>query len=302
MAFEYVRLLNTTDNILRLRFSGEAITFQPHGLPGSVLDLPKAAADYCVGHLGTQVQIVAQDAAISYVDQQKVERYYVANFSGNPDSPPYFEETFRNKTTGEGELRRIPNENHLPQVFTVRLGRMSDIIPAGAYRYFDKVEGWTTNKRPMQVTLPGKLLKIPPYTVVEVTRGQFETLLNIDNDRPKERRGLIKPSRPVSEFEPDYNDPKWTYDKMRAWIEQMPETNDAEAGAAVMGPSETELRKQWAEEGLDEDKIGVRLAKARYDMYARCKIRAMDNSYVLPTRAEFEAHWARKAKSEKQAK
>lgn len=302
MAVDRIRLLNTTDRVLRLRFNGQSIVFQPHGVPGSVVPLPQAAANYVMGHLGNQVEVVAEAAQVSYVDQKKIERYYLANFSGDPDSPPFYETKFLKNDGTEGS-RRVKNELHTPQVFKIRLGRESKIVEAGAHIYLDAQTGkLTRNKKAMQVTYPGKALTIPPYTVVEVTKGQFETLLNMEADKPLDYPRFLRPSRPPSDFEPNYNDPYWTFARLQAMLEMLPESNEREAGSALVGPPEAELRKQWAAEGVSEDDIELRLETLRFEMYARCKIRAMDLEYVLPTKAEFDSHWARKAKAEKQSK
>lgn len=294
-----VRLLNTTDNVLRLRYNGQSIVFQPHGMPGSVHALPPNAAAYVKGQLLDQVEQIAESAAVSYVDHKKVERYYLANFSGDPDSLEFFETEYRGND-GNIHKRKVRNEIHTPQVYRTRLGRESKIVDAGAHTYIDQQTGKPMkNRRPMQVTYPGKMISIPPFTVVEVTKGQYDTILNSEHFRPLDYPRFIRASRPPSDFEPDYNDSKWTLDRLRSYLEMLPETNEREAGAAVIGPSEAELRKDLLAAGTDEESIELIIEKTRFEMYARCKIRAMDLNFVLPTKSDFETHYARKAKAEK---
>lgn len=301
MAANRVRLLNTTDKPLRLRYKGESITFQPHATPGSVLALPKEYADYVVGHVGNQVEVIAESAAISYVDHAKAERFYLANFSGDPDSPEFFETSWRGMD-GQIHSKKVFNDLHTPKVYKARLGRESKIVDPGAHTYQDPQTGKNVrNTRPMQVTYPGKLLNIPPYTVVEVTKGQYTTLLNSEIDKPDDYPRFLRPSRSPSEFEPDFNDSWWTLDRLRAYVEMYPETNEREAGSAIVGPSEADLRKQLAAEGLDEDAIELRIESARFDMFGRGKLRAMDLNYIPPTKAEFDSAWARKSKEKKSA-
>lgn len=294
-----VRLLNTTDRVLRLRFNGESIVFQPHGMPGSVHSLPKAAADYVKGQLMDQVEVVAEQAAISYVAHKAVQRYYLANFSGDPDSLEFFE-TESIGMDGSLQKKRVRNELHTPQVYKARLGRKSMIVDPGTHKYADPQTGKImANTRPMQVTYPGQLLTIPPYTVVEVSKGQYNTILSSEYDRPADYPKFIRPSRPVGEFEPDYNNPWWTLNRLRTYLEMIPESNEREAGVVVAGPSEEELRRQLKAEDLDEDTIELRVEKARYETFIRCKIRCMDLSFVLPTRGEFDSYNARKGKAKK---
>lgn len=299
MAVDRVRLLNTTDQVLRLRYNGKAIVFQPHGTQGSVQALPAAAASYVQGHVGNAVQVLAQEAAVSYVEHKTVERFYLANFSGDPDSPAEYESKYITKDGNEAS-RKVRNEIHTPQVFKARLGRESKMVDAGAHMYIDPFSGKPErNKRPMQVTYPGKMLVIPPYTVVEVTAGQFQTLLNMEQDKPSEYPRFLRASRPPAAFEPDFNNPWWTLDRCRAFLEMFEETNEREAGAAVIGQSEKEMRDELAAADVDEDSIELLIEEERYKMFARCKIRCMDLAHVVPTKAEYDAHWARRAKAAK---
>jgi hypothetical protein len=127
------------------------------------------------------------------------------------------------------------------------------------------------------------------------------TLLNNEIDLPSDYPKFLRPSRQPTGFEPNYNDSWWTLDKLRAYVEMYPETNEREAGNVVSGQSEAELRKSLTESGLDEDAIELRVEQARYDMFARGKLRVMDLNYVPPTKAEFDAYWARKGKEKKSA-
>lgn len=302
MAETRVRLLNTTDKMLRLRYGGEPIVFHPHGMSGSVLALPPAVAAYVKGQLLDQVEEIAAAVSISYVDHQKVDRFYLANFSGDPDSPEFFEAKFT-ALNGELATKRIRNELHEPRIFKARLGRESKIVDPGAHEYIDAQTGKKMrNTRPMQVTYPGKMVVIPPYTVVEVTKGQWQSILSQEYDKPDDYPRFIRVAREPSSFEPNYNDAWWTLNRLRSYLEMMPETNEREAGVAVMGDTEEERRALLKEAGVDEDAIDLRIEADRFELFARAKIRAMDITYTLPTKAEFDAHVARRAKSDKNQK
>ena len=294
-----VRLVNNTDQRLAMVYNGTPIVFRPQGQPGSVLDLPQAAADYIRGHLGDQVKEIKGGSYRSLVEQKKIETFYVANMSGNPDAPPFFEEDFRNKVSGAPEVKQIYNELREPQTFKARLGAFHGIVGPGSFRYRDAQGNLVLNDKPTQVSWPGKMVEIPPYGRVEVSKEQFETLLQRDAERPKHVRGMIIPSRKPSGFEPDDSD-EWTIDKYRLWLSLVPATGDQAGGRDVMGPSEAEIRAQHKD--LNALEMSLKLQQVRLDLLARCLLRAHNPKFTLPSEKDFRAAEARAAKQTKNDK
>jgi hypothetical protein len=139
----------------------------------------------------------------------------------------------------------------------------------------------------MQVTLPGKPLVIPPFSVVEVTYQQFYSIMLSERGN---RTFFCKPSRDLT-WVPDYTDTEMTLDKFHVYLALFGETPAQEAGAALVPGTEAELRAQWAAEGLDDDTIEERVEGARWDAFARGRLRAMNLDHALPTQKEFEAAW-----------
>jgi hypothetical protein len=64
-------------------------------------------------------------------------------------------------------------------------------------------------------------------------------------------------------------------------------------GRDIIGPSEAEIRAQYA----DEDEAEIAVSSARYDMWVRCFLRCADVRFQLPTRKDFDAALAREAKA-----
>lgn len=295
-SMQYVRLMNTTTGTLRTMYDSTPIVFEPSGFPGSVLDLPKAAADYVRGHLLDQVQVLDEGSkAKSYIDRKPEEVFYVANMSGDPDAPDFFMEVYTDKKTGEETPKKVRNELKAPQTFKARLGSYSGFVGPGTLTFKGAQGEMTTNDKPQQVTWPGKLITILPYGRVEVSPSQFQTLMVRDADRAPQYRGQIIRSRKESDFEPDFNDNFWTIDNLRVWLEQVPASDTRVSGKEVMGQTEAEIIA--ASGNLNETQLAIKLHKVRFELCARCRLRAVDPNIPIPTEQEFKAHKARKDKT-----
>lgn len=298
-AMQWVRVMNTTGVQLRIMYDSTPLVFEPSGFPGSVMDLPKAAADYVRGQLLDQVTVIDADArAKSIVDIVQQELLYLANMSGDPEAVDFHMETFQDKKTGEDlPPRKIRNELKQPQTFKARLGAYQGLVGPGSLSFKGNNGEWTTNQNPAQVTIPGKLVLIPPYGRIEVTPGQFQTLMMRDMDRPEQYRGQLIRSRKESDFEPDFLDPWWTIDRTRSWLEMIPPGFNRVAGKNVIGKSEAEIAVANADKS--EIEMAALLHKTRYDLCAAARMRAVDPQFPLPSRKEWETFVGRKEKAAK---
>ena len=292
MAKKSVRVINRSDQRLPIPWGKSTIIFAPRGQQGSVQDLPEDAAEYCRGHYGEMLGVIEPTSGIeSLIEEHKVQEFYIANMTGDPDAPEFVGEYFNLRSQkNEKEL----NDNKQPQVLRYRLGRFNGLKEPGTWRFRGE-HGWQYNDKPVQVTIPGKLVTLAPYTRKKVTKEQMETILSCDRDTPQKLQGRVIISRPQSDFEPDFGDEFWTLDAMRTWLELVPGSGDRPMGRDVIGPSEAELRAGFA----DEDEADVAVNTARFDMWTRCFFRAADPRFKLPTKKDFDAALARKSKAAK---
>lgn len=292
MAKKSVRVINRSDQRLPIPWGKSTITFAPRGQQGSVQDLPEDAADYCRGHYGDMLGIVEASSDVeSFIETTRIQEFYVANMTGDPDASEYVGEYFNLRTQkNEKEL----NDNKQPQILRYRLGRFNGLKEPGTWR-FKGANGWQYNDKPVQVTTPGRLLTIAPYTRKKVTQEQMETILAGDKDTPDKLRGRVILSRPPSDFEPNFDEEFWTLDSMRLWLEQIPGSGDKPMGRDIIGPSEYEIRAQYE----DEDEAEVAVSTARFDMWTRCFLRSADPRFRLPSKRDFDAALARRAKAAK---
>lgn len=292
---EFVHLVNVTDKRLSMVYDGASIVFQPSGHAGSLLQLPQSAAEYVKGHLRDQVRALDGSSFTSHIERPRIESFYVANMSGNPDSPEFFEEEFYDARDDVLKKKKTRNELKLPQTFKARLGSFSGIKPPGTLKYKSESGEYVFNGKEIQVSLPGKMLEVPPYGRVEVTREQFETLNARDQARPDHLRGQIIRSRPYSEFEPDFN--AHSIDDLRLMLELVPSTSDKVGGKEVMGLSEAEIREQ--NKAMTPTQLAMLLHQVRFDLWARCALRSADPQYAWPSEKDFNAAKARRGKAEK---
>lgn len=299
---QYVRLLSKSNKPLSIHYPDEGIdiTWQPSGQPGSVVDLPEEAANFCLQHFGPLLEVLKPEVQSLAKEEQR--EYWLANMTGDPDAwdERPAEVWDRNAHGGKGALvmSTVKNGNKQPSTFVSYVGRVND-INKGHFVYINgQIQRQTDPDFNQSVTLPGKRLEIKPYERRQVTKTQFEVLLQRDSEQSIEYASKILESRPPSDFEPDFYDPEyWTSSKMQTWLEMTPNADGRKAGKHILGPTEAELEKET--EGLGPTAKGQRLAAARYDLWTRCFFRMANPKVRLPTRKEFEAAVARKAKAAK---
>lgn len=281
-----VRLLNVSDQVISHRYGGKLWSFAPHGHKGSLIGVPPDVADELVLKFGHDLQEVGNISKRSYVPVNDIKRYYVGNFSGDPDAPKEFDTT---KITREGKEVQVKVKNSLssPRTYVRALGRVMEIKPPGSVEYVDPYLGRKFNDFPMQVTLPGKPVIIPPYSVVEVTYQQFYSIMLSERGN---RAFFCRPSRDLP-WVPEFTDQSMTLDKLNVYLSMFGETPSQEAGAALVVGSEAKIRSDMAASGAEEDAIEETLESLRWDTWARGRLRAMNLDHPLPTKDEFLAAW-----------
>lgn len=282
-----IRLLNVSENSIGYRHSGKLWNFAPHGMKGSLQPVPPDVAEVLLQKFGHDLQVVGAYAQRTYVPINEVKRYYVGNFSGDPDAPKEFETHFITKD-GEEKTKMVRNSIASPRTYSRTLGREMEIKPPGSVKYIDPYLGERTNDYPMQVTLPGRPVVIPPYTVVEVTYQQFYSIMLSERGN---RTFFCRPSRDLV-WVPHYTDPAMTLDRFHVYLALFGESPTQESGAALVPGTEAELRERWAAEGKSDADIEEAVESARWDAFARGRHRAMNLDHALPTEKEFELAWA----------
>lgn len=288
MAANPIRLLNVSEVTISYRHAGKLWTFAPHGQKGSLQPVPSEVAETLLQKFGHDLQVVGAYAQRTYVPVNEIKRYYVGNFSGDPDAPKEFDTVKIDKEGNEIPIK-VKNAIASPRTYTKTLGREMEIKPPGSVKYIDPYLGERTNDYPMQVTLPGKPVVIPPFTVVEVTYQQFYSIMLSERGN---RTFFCRPSRDLA-WAPNYTDPTMTLDRFHVYLGLFGETATQEAGAALIPGTETELRDRWAAEGKTEDEIEEGIESARWDAFARGRLRAMNLDHALPSEKEFEAAWSK---------
>lgn len=283
-----IRILNVSGSTISYRHSGKLWTFAPHGQKGSLQPVPPDVAETLLQKFGHDLQVVGAYAQRTYVPVNEVKRYYVGNFSGDPDAPKEFE-TVKVDKDGNETLKMVKNSIASPRTYSRTLGRDMDIKPPGSVEYIDPYLGKRTNDFPMQVTLPGRPVVIPPFTVVEVTYQQFYSIMLSERGN---RTFFCRPSRDLT-WVPNYTDPEMTLDRFHVYLALFGETHAQEAGAALIPGTEAELRERWAAEDKSEDEIEEAVESARWDAFARGRHRAMNLDHALPSEKEFELAWSK---------
>lgn len=285
---KFVRLVNTTERRLPISFNDSEIVWEPAGQIGSVLELPKDAADYCLGHFGNLLMVV-EPKNQDFTQQEVYKEYWLANMTGDPDAWDKRPAKQYNYALQKWEVVDIINENRDPAPFISTLGRYNGFVD----HWVTYIDGEPQrNVKPTVVTIPGRRIEIPPYSRAKVTADQLTVLMQRDADAPLSTRGRIIVSRPPSEFEPDFegeNSEYWTIDKMRCWLTYMPLLGNFKAGKEVMGRSEADIRKELETNKATATKTTMEIYKTRKELWIRCFLRAANPQFILPNQKTFEA-------------
>jgi hypothetical protein len=265
--------------------TGIDLSWEPAGSPGDVRNYSPEAAQYALDHFGPLLEVVAPGSGDLTTPQTQTQEYWIGNYSGDPDAWESKPGQVWTKEKGN-HMGVLANGNKQPAEFVGQLGRVNKII-------------YTPKGFPESRTFPGYLVKIPPYSRIKVTADQFAVLIQRDAEQSVEYAGRIAEARAPSAFEPELNDDSWTIDKMRVWLKLTPAAKGGKAGKDVCGPTEKELKAGFASEGLAGETLEDALYDARYDLWVRCRLRAMNPNIKLPTEKDFNAALAREAKAEK---
>lgn len=282
-----VRIVNRSDRKLSIPHpaTGIDLTWEPAGTPGDTRSYAQEAAQYALDHFGPLLDVVTPGSGDLTAKQQQVQEYWIGNYSGDPDA---WEEKPGEVWTKEKGRHTgiIRNGNKQPSEFVGQLGRRSEII-------------YTPKGFPENRTFPGYLVKIPPYSRLKVNKDQFSVLIQRDAEQSVEYAGRIAEARAPSNFEPLLEDDSWTHDKMRVWLKLTPAASGVKAGKDVCGPTEKEVKASLVAEGLSGEALEDALYDARYNLWVRCQLRAMNPNIKLPTEKDFNAALAREVKAEK---
>jgi hypothetical protein len=282
-----VRIVNRSDRKLSIPHpaTGVDLSWEPAGNHGDTRSYASDAAQYALDHFGPFLEVISPGSGDLTDKQEKEQEYWIGNYSGDPDAWESKPGLVWTKEKGN-HTGLIANGNKQPATFVGQLGRVNKII-------------YTPKGFPESRTFPGYLVKIPPYSRIKVNKDQFAVLIQRDAEQSIEYSGRIAEARAPSGFEPELEDDSWTHDRMRVWLKLAPAAPGVKAGKDVCGPSEKELKAKLAADSLTGEELETALYDARYDLWVRCRLRAMNMNVRLPTEKDFNAALAREAKAEK---
>lgn len=295
---KYVRVVNTVDRRLPIQYGDAEIAFEPAGQFGSALELPKDAADFCLGHFGNLLMVI-EPKNLDFTNPEINKEYWIANMTGDPDAWSVRPAKQYNYAQQKWEVVEIINENRDPAPFVAALGRYNGFVD----HWVTYIDGEPQrNVKPTVVTIPGRKIEIPPYSRAKVTADQLSTLIGRDAEAPISTRGRIIVSRAPSSFEPIFegeDSEYWTLDRMRFWLTYMPMLAGFKAGKEIIGKSEAAIRAPLEAEKASATKIQMALHVARKETWIRCFFRAANPQFILPSRETFEKGFERFQKNDK---
>lgn len=289
----YVRVVNQTDQRLPFSVQGVDIIWEPRNQKGSVLELPKDAADICKAHFG-ELLLIIEPKKLDFTDPEKSREYFLANMTGDPDAWEKRPVKQYNYGLKKYEVVDIINENKDPAVFTATLGRYNGFVD----HWVTYIDGeMQRNVKPTLVTIPGRPIEIPPYSRAKVTAEQLQVLMARDADSGVASQGRIIISRAYG-YEPDLEDTDyWTHDRIRVWLGFMPALGGYKAGKDIIGKSEAELRADLKAAGASDLAYKMALYTARKELCFRAHFRAANPIFILPKREAVDSAYDKLQKS-----
>ncbi len=282
-----IRVVNRSDRKLSIPHpaTGIDLAWEPAGAPGDTRSFAAEVAQYALDHFGPLLEVITPGSGDLTKGQAPVVEYWLGNYSGDPDA--WEEKPGEVWTKEKGRHTGVlHNGNKQPATFVGQLGRRSEIE-------------YTAKGFPQNHTYPGYLVKIPPYSRLKVNADQFAVLIQRDAEQSVEYAGRIAEARGPTTFEPELEDDSWTIDRMRVWLKLCPAAKGGKAGKDVCGPPEKDVKANLVDEGYSGEALEDALYDARYDLWARCRLRAMNPNIKLPTEKDFNAALAREAKATK---
>lgn len=251
---------NTSTVAQSIVFKGQQFTLSPHDEQTYEIDVADKFLEFCSPVV---VDVSADSMGSMYAPELIAKTVWLANVTGNPDSPSTVTVT---KYMKNGSLRTekvsMPNPNHEPRSLSWEL--------KGGHKQYTAQDGGL-----VQLSLTPRMLTIPPFKRRPFASEEAEFFMA--NDAMTEVRGAAIRSRAPSDFEPDMT---WKLAEMRAFLR----LTDPQAD---IGPDDKMLAEQAAREGWDEKKANEELRKAKQMVMRRLYFRLVDPKYRLPTRKEF---------------
>lgn len=204
---------------------------------------------------------------------------WVANVTGNPDSPEFVSDRRYDKTAMRFTDVQLPNPNRKAHPVAREW--------KGGHRQYTARDGGL-----VQESLPSKLWVVPTYRRVPMEESVGEWFINRDATNGAGRGAVIK-SRPISDFEPKMD---WKYEDMRVYARLTDATMS-------LGPDENAIAKEvkltidklaqdneWKPRKIEvelREAIKEALRKAKQELYHRLYFRLVNPDYRLPTREEY---------------
>ena len=288
MASEFVQIQNTFAEPLKAYTEeGDVFNFKARGIDGSTKTVTAEEAEELCETYPQLAVVTAGGATLDRVQKVVFREVYVANMTGNPDSPP--------------RVQGVNNQREFLENLDVYAAKAPrDIIVQGIGRRstHELKDGiYLTH------TEPGREERIEPYTRVKFKEIEARAFTALEMNIPAVQQGSIIESRPPAEWEPTYTMP---HSALRLYLEMLPEgdaigSNVYPPGKTVLGESEEEIRERLSDQPA---KVVARaINDAKEDCWHRIVHRLFHPGIPLPTKKAYERFCEnRGVKAEKPAK
>jgi hypothetical protein len=254
---EFTFLKNRSGNTQFCNYKGQRLEMKGRAEEAFPPEIAKAFVEQCRG----AVVELPRELGVR-AEQVRPETLFLANWTGNPDSPEIIKQMRYNKQTKGHELRDEANPFHEPKFLYRTVGGTQS-------------QAYSSVGTEFTINHPARNIEFPPYQYKELPKIIAEQILSQEAIAPQWMANMIREVPAPATFQPDVT---WELEDIRAYLKYM----DPDA---ILGPSLVQLQKQSEKSKVIFD---ILVVKSKRLLLQRLFFRIYSRDYRRPTKQEFD--------------
>ena len=272
----FVTLQNTTSRTLTYLIAGRRYELTPQGTEGSSMPVSEGVAAQFLDHFKDNVRIISESETTEYNAPVVVKStVWLANVTGNPDAPREIVHGYVKQGPEQGKAIMGSNPDVEPHTVSVQCyaggGQISKPGPDGQYNC---------------VSGRKKLFFIRPFECKEFPWTIAEQFLGREANKTIDQPPAIVKARDLRELE--------MAPSMKMELNELRYLHTLMHPEGLHGPNEQQVRDSIE----DDDDADLAVYKAKYELWKRCFILAVDPNALPIKRKQYEQFVAKQLKQE----
>lgn len=274
----FVTLQNTTNRTLTYLIQGRRYELTPQGTEGSSMPCSESVANQFLEHFKDNVRVISESETTEYTAPAIVKStVWLANVTGNPDAPKEIVHGYVKQGPEQGRAIMGPNPDVEPHTVSVQCyaggGQISTPGPDGQYNC-------KTGRK--------KIFFIRPFECKEFPWTIAEQFLGREVNKTLDQPPAVVKARDLRELE--------LAPSMKMELNELRYLHMLMNPTGLHGQNEQEIRADLA----DEDDGDLAVYKAKYELWKRCFVLAVDPNSAPIKRKQYELFVAKQLKQEAQ--